>query len=62
MDSTAKILLKYVKDIISRGNSRSSIQLDSRFDKMFFQISNRRQIRLLLNGKKVDLYISSILR
>ncbi len=33
MDSAAKILLKYVKNNSSRGNSRSSIQLDPKFDK-----------------------------
>ncbi len=35
MDSAAKILLKYVKNIISRGNSRSSIQLDLKFGRKF---------------------------
>jgi hypothetical protein len=62
MDSAAKILLKYVKDIISRGTSRSSIQLEPKFGKFVFQISNCRHIRFLLNGKKVDLCISAILR
>ncbi len=33
MDSAAKILLKYIKNIISRGNSTSSIQLDPKFGK-----------------------------
>ncbi len=63
MDSPAKILFKYVKNIISKGNSRSSIQLDPKFGKkIFVQISNCRHIRFLLNGKKVDLCISAILR
>ncbi len=62
MDSAAKILLKYIKNIISRGNSTSSIQLDPKFGNFFIQISNYRHTRFLLNGKKVDLYISAILR
>ncbi len=63
MDSAAKILLKYVKNIISRGISTSSIQLDPKFgQKNFVEISNCRHIRFLLNGKKVDLHISAILR
>ncbi len=33
MDSAEKILLKYVNNIISRVNSRSSIQLDPKFGK-----------------------------
>ncbi len=33
MDSAAKMLLKYVKNIISSGNSTSSIQLDPKFGK-----------------------------
>ncbi len=62
MDSVAKILLKYVKNIISRGNSTSSIQMDPKFGKKnFVRISNCRHIRFLLNGKKLDLYISAIL-
>jgi hypothetical protein len=33
MDSAAKILLKYVENIISRGISATSIQLDPKFGK-----------------------------
>ncbi len=39
MDSAAKILLKYGKNIISRDNSRSCIQVDPKFsEKKFDQI------------------------
>ncbi len=62
MDSDAKILLKYVKKIISRGNSTTSIQLDQKFSQFFFQTSCCRHIGLVLNEKKVDLFLSAILR
>jgi hypothetical protein len=63
MDSAAKILLKYVKNIITRGNSRSSIQLEQKNSAInFVQISDSRHIRFLHNGKKFDLYISAISR
>ncbi len=63
MDSTAKILLKYVKSIISRGNSTSSIQLDPKFGKkLLFKFLIADTFGSYSMGKKVDLYISAILR